>query len=375
MEDKLITLAIHTYQKALMVKMLLENEGIEVSLHNVNLIQPVVSAGVRVRIRESDLPKALKVIEKSDFFKKLEQEERGGKGEQLQKRTILIPVDFSEYSVRACELGFNYANKIGADVHITHAYYMPIYPASISIGDSFMYQTVNEEVSIEIFKKVREDMKNLMQQIKEKIDSGEWDRAEYTYSLHEGLPEEEIIRVGKELKPLMIIMGTRGKNQKDLDLIGSVTAEVIEMAKIPVFAIPEKTPFRNFSEIKRIAFGTSFEQNDFIAFDTLFKMFQSHDIEYHLFHITHKQEDTWNEIKLAGIKEYFAKQYPVIRIQYDILDARDFILSLEKFIRDNKIDIIAVSTHKRNLFARMFNPSVARKMLFHTDTPLLTLRY
>ncbi|MDR2086177.1 MAG: universal stress protein, partial [Dysgonamonadaceae bacterium] len=129
------------------------------------------------------------------------------------------------------------------------------------------------------------------------------------------------------------------------------------------------------SEIKSIAFGTSFEQNDFIAFDTLFKMFQSYDIEYYLFHITHKQENAWNEIKLAGIKEYFAKQYPGIRIQYDILDGYDFILSLEKFIRDNKIDIIAIPTHKRNLFARMFNPSVARKMLFHTDTPLLTLRY
>ena len=36
--------------------------------------------------------------------------------------------------------------------------------------------------------------------------------------------EEEILRYAKEQRPMVIIMGTRGKNQKDIDLIGSVTA-------------------------------------------------------------------------------------------------------------------------------------------------------
>ena len=55
MEDKLVTLAIHTFEKAQILKTMLETEGIEVYIHNVNQIQPVVSAGVRVRIKESDL--------------------------------------------------------------------------------------------------------------------------------------------------------------------------------------------------------------------------------------------------------------------------------------------------------------------------------
>ena len=55
MEDKLVTLAIHTFEKAQILKTILETEGIEVYIHNVNQIQPVVSAGVRVRIKESDL--------------------------------------------------------------------------------------------------------------------------------------------------------------------------------------------------------------------------------------------------------------------------------------------------------------------------------
>ena len=49
MEDKLVTLAILTYAKAQILKNVLENEGIETYIHNVNQIQPVVSSGVRVK--------------------------------------------------------------------------------------------------------------------------------------------------------------------------------------------------------------------------------------------------------------------------------------------------------------------------------------
>lgn len=52
MEDKLVTLAILTYAKAQILKNVLENEGIEAYIHNVNLIQPVISSGVRLRIKE-----------------------------------------------------------------------------------------------------------------------------------------------------------------------------------------------------------------------------------------------------------------------------------------------------------------------------------
>ena len=94
MEDKLVTLAIHTFEKAQILKTLLETEGIEVYIHNVNQIQPVVSAGVRIRIKETDLPHALRIIEDSKWLD--EKEEKVAKDPHIGK--ILIPVDFSDYS-------------------------------------------------------------------------------------------------------------------------------------------------------------------------------------------------------------------------------------------------------------------------------------
>ncbi|MDR1436837.1 MAG: universal stress protein [Candidatus Symbiothrix sp.] len=370
MENKLITLAIHTFQKAQIIKTLLESEGIEVYLHNVNLISPMVSSGVRIRIKECDLPAALKIIEKTTLYK----EEKSRKTGKTQSGKILIPVDFSNYSLQACELGFHYAGEIQAEITVMHVHFMPVFPPSFPKNDSFPYPAagVSEEENQILINKAQKDLEQLAESIREKIRTGAWPDIPFSTVFQEGLPEEEIVAFSRKEAVSLIIMGTRGKNRKDADLIGSVTAEVIEMTKIPVLAIPEKTSIRNFSDIRRIAFGTSFDPNDLLSFDTLFKMFRAR--EYYLFHITHKQ-DAWNEVKLADIKNYFTGQYPGIKIQCDILDAHDFILDLERFIRDNKMDIIAIPTHKRNMFARMFNPSVARKMLFHTDTPLLALRF
>lgn len=110
MEDKLVTLAILTYTKAQILKNVLENEGIETYIHNVNQIQPVVSSGVRLRIKESDLPRALKITESSTWLSESIVGEKEPKVKDKSNK-ILIPVDFSNYSMKACEFAFNLAKQ------------------------------------------------------------------------------------------------------------------------------------------------------------------------------------------------------------------------------------------------------------------------
>ena len=366
MEDKLVTLAIHTYGKAQILKTILETEGIEVYIHNVNQIQPVVSAGVRVRIKESDLPHALRIIEDSKWLEEPKEETT----EEAKK--ILIPIDFSEYSFKACELGISYAHLIGAEVMIMHAYYSPYFPAAIPLGDTLAYQVDERETISQILKRVKRDMENICTHLNRKMDAGELPRVKYDTIMREGLPEEEIVSFSKEYRPTLIVMGTRGKSQKEMDLIGSVTGEVIDAVRMPILAIPEQVPFSDLSSVKNIAFATSFSQRDLVAFDEFMELVAGLDVNIHIFNVSTSRNE-WNEIRLTGIREYFAKQYPEANISHTVLDDGDLLLAIEKFIRDKNIDLIALSTYRRGVFARLFNPSLARKMLFHTDTPLLVI--
>ncbi len=368
MEDKLVTLAIHTFEKAQILKTMLETEGIEVYIHNVNLIQPVVSAGVRVRIKESDLPHALRIIEDSKW---LEQTDADNPVEKPSKQ-ILIPVDFSDYSIKACEMGINYAHRMGGKVMLLHAYFSPYFPSAIPVGDTFAYQ-INEEESIQhIISRVNKDMENLCSLIKRKMSSGELPAVEFEHSIREGLPEEEIIAFCKEFRPMLIIMGTRGKNQKEMDLIGSVTGEIIEANKVPVLTIPENVPYNDLQHVQTYAFATSFNQRDLVTFDKFIELINGYQSTIQIFNIS-TSKDEWNEIRLSGICDYFKKQYPEANITFTVLDDGDLLLAIEKFVRDKKVEMIAVSSQRRNILARLFNPSIARKMLFHTDTPLLVL--
>lgn len=284
----------------------------------------------------------------------------------------MIPIDFSDYSIKACELGINYAYKIGAEVMLMHAYFTPYFPSAIPMGDTMAYQVNEEESTQNILKRVHIDIENLCTLINRKMDSGELPKVKYDYALREGLPEEEIIAYSKEIHPMLIIMGTRGKSQKDIDLIGSVTGEVIEVNRVPILAIPENVPFNDLADVKNIAFATSFNQRDLIAFDEFMELIKDYPFHIHLFNISTSKNE-WNEIRLTGIREYFRKQYPNANISYTVLADGDLLLAIEKFVRDEYIDIIALSTYRRNILARMFNPSIARKMLFHTDTPLLVM--
>ena len=310
MEDKLVTLAILTYAKAQILKNVLENEGIEAYIHNVNLIQPVISSGVRLRIKESDLPHALQIIESSawlseDIIKGKESSSEKNK----EKRKVLIPVDFSNYSLKACQFGFSFANAINSEVVLLHAYFSPIYVPTIPYGtDNFNFQIEREESVKSMIETVHNELNKLSDTIKKKVESGEFPNIKYTCILRDGIPEEEILRYAKEYNPQIIIMGTRGRSQKDIDLIGSVTAEVIERSQSFVYAIPEHTPLKTFNDIKKVAFVTNFDQRDLIAFDSLINVFKSFHFAVSFVHLSSTDNDAWHEINLAGIKDYFQKQ-------------------------------------------------------------------
>lgn len=377
MEEKLVTLAILTYSKAQILKSVLENEGIEAYIHNVNQIQPIVSSGVRIRIKESDLPRALSIIESSAWLAEdVVGERKTAKKEQDQVSSkILIPIDYSAYSMKACEIGFNLAKATGAEIVLLHVYFTPIYASTLPYGDVFDYQMTDDENVRNILQKVNQDINAFSAKIKEKISLGKLPNVKYSSLLREGIPEEEILRYSKEVQPKLIIMGTRGKSQKDIDLIGSVTAEVIDRSKTLVLAIPENTSFSDFNDIKRVAFITNFDQRDLISFESFINAVHKIQSSVSLIYLKEsKDKDPWSEVKLAGLKEYFQKQYPTLNIHYDVVMNDDLLDSLDHYIKENQIDIITVPAYKRNVFSRLFNPGIARKMIFHSDTPLLVIK-
>lgn len=367
MEENLVTVAIHTYERAIILKGILESKGIEVCLHNVNLLQPVVSAGVRVRIRESDLPAALKIIENVD----IECEET--KVLKTFPRIILVPVDFSEYTMKAARLAFSIAKSLDANVVLLHTYYSPFYSGGMPISDAFAFDEHSEEAMKSLMQKNEAEMGKLVKQLRLDMASGLLPDVQIIAKFREGVPEEQILIYAKKHKPLMLVMGTKGVDSSSSDLLGSVTAEVIDRSLVPVFAFPEQTPFDRFEGIRTVGFLTRFDQRDLIVFDAMMQLLKSLKLKVCFVHFSNT-ENPWDEVQLAGVKDYFKRQYPELETSYVLLGNVKIVENLNKFIQEHNIDILTLASQKRNIFARLFNPGIAHRMVFHGSTPLLVIR-
>ena len=376
-EEKLVTLAILTYSKAQILKNVLENEGIDAYIHNVNLIQPVISSGVRIRIKESDLPRALSIIESSAWLAEDVVKEHSQEIEKPRKTpVILIPVDFSPNSLKACRFGLNFAAQIKVEAVLMHVYFSPVYMPSLQYATEGYGMPYEAELGIKsMLDNVHQRLKELTDNIDKLMADGELPKVKYSCLLREGIPEEEILSYAREESPLMIVMGTRGENMTEYGLMGSVTAEVIERSPVFVYSIPEEAKLTNFKEIHKVAFITNFDQRDLISFDSLITTFKDYNFEIYFIHLNSNEErKMWNEIKLSGIKEYFHKQYPNLSINYSIVTEDSFFNNLDEYVKTENIDVLCVSNYKRNVFARLFNPSIAKKMIFHSRTPILIIK-
>lgn len=367
-KGKLITLAIHTYEKATILKTILEKEGIEAVIHNVNLIQPVISSGVRVRIKEEDLPLALKIIEDSSFLSSSADD----KSSRHTKIRILIPVDFSEYSLKACNIGFDFAKKFNAEIILLYSYIGMNFTGGMPFnGDNYMVEVSNLEETKELVKVANSRMKEFSKNLKKDIEAGNLPDIKFKCVVNEGVPEEVILDYAKDIDPILIIMGTRGKSKKELELIGSVTAEVLDAGKFTVLTVPEDISVSSIDDIKNVVFFSNFCQQDLISFDVFVRMFKGIKLNVTFIPVDVRKNE--NEDKcINAVMDYCQTHYPEFSFNVKRFNEHTFLSDFDNFAKAG-VDLIVIPNKKRNIFARLFNPSIAHKMLFHTDTPMLVI--
>lgn len=362
MEDKLVTLAIRTYQRAQMIKSVLDENGIETMIHNLNLEQPELAVGVRVRIKESDLPQALKIVEEMESAW-----EKQAETDIATVQQVLIPIDFADFSPKTIKFGFHFADILAAEVVFMNVYFSPAFTIS-SNNDMSTYSISDSELLRRTIRNATADSENLTNLINSQISTGELPNISFSFEIKEGVPEDEILDYCKKHTPALVVMGTHGKKYSN-ELIGSVTAEVMESCVSPVFAVPVHMTMETPSDIRRIAFLTNFDQKDLIAIDRAISLFAEDNIELYFIHASQKKQ-AWDEVMLAGIKSYFASHYPNLSTNYALIGAIDDAEILDKYLVNHKINVLAFNTRRRNIFSRLFNPGLVYKMIMHSDTPL-----
>lgn len=371
-EDRLITVAIHTYDHAVALKNMLEREGVTAVLHNVNLSTPVVSSGVRVRIKESDLPQALRIIENSEIFApKKECAQSADDAEPI----ILVPVDFSDYSMKATVMAFDVAYRHKARIMLLHSFINPALSKRVQLTDSFSFELAeSQEVGNALMRAARITMDLFETQLRQRIKDGEIPPVKFSNLITEGVPEDVINETAKTLSPILIVMGTRGADRKEEELIGSVTAEVLDSCKFPVFSIPENISLERVSDISHLIFFSNLEQEDLLAIEAIYRLFVHTPLEITIVHVPGKKELSSSDRKaIKSLVEYCRNHYPSFTFNSDEIALGTLGDDYRRIAREHKVNLVALPNKKRNVFFRFFNPSLAHRLLLHADIPMLVI--
>lgn len=368
MKESLVTLATDHYTSAEVLKARLEAAGIECFLSNVHLIQGAAPEGVKIRIRSEDVEKALRLM--SEW--KAEQEYADRKNPKAVRR-VLVPVDFSDYSRNACMYALSLAQKIKAEIKILHVYYAPIVDL-VPITDAYSIQ-VDMDINLrEMETNAKKSLISFVSDIRKTAAELKMESVKIGYALREGIIEDEIARMARDYNPGIIVLGTKGKGEKQSDIIGSVVYRVLDRTRVPVLAIPEHSKYDTTSGVKNIAYATEFDDSDFVAIRRLLNILSEFDVKVHCVHLSKDAKRSWDEVRMENLKDYFRKIHKDIEVHCHLLEGDDNIKEVESFAEEFKIDLFSLVNRKRGLLARLFRPGLTRKLIYQSTIPLLIFR-
>ena len=261
-------------------------------------------------------------------------------------KKILVPVDFSRASEVALKYAAELARALNATVRLLHVN---------TQGGSNKDENINK-------------LQSLIDSLGERYKGVKWD-----IIVESGSIVDVIISCAKKDTD-MIAMGTQGVSSFEKVFLGTNTAEIIEKSSCPVFAIPlTTTPYTP----RNILFATDYAPGDLESAKVLTDIARELNATITYLHVTRADDGEELEEEQNQMQEFtneIRKSTDFSRIKSMIISDNNVFMGLDSVLQDSTVDLLCLSTRKRSLIEKLYNPSVTRRMAIYTQIPLLAFK-
>jgi len=286
-------------------------------------------------------------------------------------KKILVPVDFSGHTDITCTYALELAQISGAEIRLFHTFFDQFIIADSSFPESIDMSTMyNEELLKEIMHQAEKRLESLYCKLEDRIRNEKIQNVTISKSLTGGEIEREVINICKEYDPDIIVMGTRGEG-KNLQIWGKVSTYIINHVKLPVLTIPEIKKYMGYSEIM---FSADLEDGNLVALNQIMELFKPFKSRIHCVHFLLKAKEKEQLERMEQLKKSLSGYPAANNVTFQVINVTDELQkSIDNYIKDNNINLIAFQPHKRSLFYGVFTKAVTKKNLFATNIPLLAV--
>ncbi|MBK9981467.1 MAG: universal stress protein [Saprospiraceae bacterium] len=272
-------------------------------------------------------------------------------------KKILYPTDFSETAENAFIFALQIADHLGASIITIHAFDKPDI-SSFNLPDTL--RDVYDSIDLDVFENY-EDEVPVLRDIA--IDNGYY-HVPMVHVLEEGAAVSAILRTANKNKADLIVMGNTGAGMMEKFFFGTVSGKVLEEAHCPVILVPVTAQFDGI--IDNIAIATNMTDEDALFIEEVRKFRELMGCHIHLVHI-----NTTQNMDDSQMKSFCERWHNDKKITPHIVNHNDINEGLENFVNENKIDLLALLSHKRNWFEDLFSKTRAKSISFHKTIPLL----
>lgn len=269
---------------------------------------------------------------------------------------ILVPVDFSEISSNALEYALHLVKKTNAELHLLHVYDLQV----------FMYNPVQlSPPEYDLEEEIQQELEKLSKKI---LSENPGFKVVHHATL--GVPVDEINAYSQKKKIDLIVIGTQGAGYIQERVFGSTTSLLIRSAKKPVMVIDKEVIFK---QPKQIVLAADFQKTDhkkvLEPLRDLAELYESHICILNVYpHI--QLVPSLEEIPEGFRLDYYLKG---IKHTFFSLESNQIVPSINEFISNHEIDLIAMIARKHSFFSRIFREPLTKEMSFHSRVPLLVL--
>ncbi len=263
---------------------------------------------------------------------------------------ILFPTDFSNSSMNALEFAVQIAKRNNLRIVLFHAYQLHVMDTNMPLP----------EISIEaIQENVMTQLENLKTELLKR------DNLHIETASGFGFTTEAILQAAEDFDIDYVVMGTTGASGIGRSIMGSNTAACIDKINKTVIAIPANAQFRGFD---KIIFASALHQEEIPALEKLNELVKHFGAEVHVVH-TYASDDKM-QLSLSVYQELADSKLGNVKTFYQQFSG-SIIEGIEQAIRLQKTDALVMVTHHRGFFKKLFDRSLTKQMIYHTDVPLI----
>ncbi len=282
----------------------------------------------------------------------------------MKRKNILVPIDFSDLSMKGMASAVNIANTIDGKIHLLHILDQPIrtdLPEDGDIVGKSKRQKEHEAFMRELIAKRQRDLKDVCNKFNV-------ENIEVETAIDFGKFQEKLENYIDDNPIDLIVMGSSGETSLSELFKGNHAARAMRAAYVPVLVVKEYTTFHKDSKMLILLDTKKYGDESIRMIRNFVNLF---NMEVHLAHV--KQPEVVGINDIQENMESFARASGFANFQTHVIGEGEMSEQISEFAKAHEIDIIASITEGDSGLVRLIYGSDTEKFLEEIEQPLLVV--